>query len=56
MFLGEVDTYYSSDSAAIRINFYKPPHNIEKQNEIFKKQFIDRIGSPDQMHYVSIKI
>ena len=25
MFLGEVDTYRGSDSAAIRINFYKGP-------------------------------
>ena len=31
VFLGEVDTYRGSDSAAIRVNFYKgPPCNIEK--------------------------
>ena len=35
VFLGEVDTYRGSDSAAIRINFCKgPPCNIEK-NKIF---------------------
>ena len=39
-FLGEVDTYRGSDSAAKRINFYKgPPCNIEK-NKIFWKRFI----------------
>ena len=32
VFLGEVDTYRGSDSAALRINFYKgPPYNIEKK-------------------------
>ena len=35
VFLGEVDTYRGSDSAAVRIKFYKgPPCNIEK-NKIF---------------------
>ena len=35
VFLGEIDTYRGSDSAALPINFYKgPPFNTEK-NKIF---------------------
>ena len=35
VFLKEIDTYRGSDSASIRIDFYKgPPYNIEK-NKIF---------------------
>ena len=57
MFLGEVDTYRGSDSTAIHINFYKgPPCNIEKYKIFLETLYIDEIGSPDQVHYVSIKI
>ena len=48
VFLGEVDTFCGSVSAAIRINLY-----IEKNQETL---YTDRIGSHDQMHHVSIKI
>ena len=56
VFLGEVDTYRGSDSAAIRIKFYKgsTPCNIEKK--LLETLYIDEIGSPDQEHYVSMKI
>ena len=36
VFLGEVDTYRGSDSAAIRINFYKGPPTVTlRKNKIF---------------------
>ena len=45
MFLGKVDTYCSSDTVH--------PCNIEKNIETL---YFNGIGSPDQVHYVSIKI
>ena len=57
VFLGEVDTYRGSDSAAIRISFYKgPPCNIEKKYKLLETHYINGIGSPDHVHDVSIKI
>ena len=57
VFLGEVDTYRGSDSAAKRINFYKgPPCNIEKKYNFLETLYIDGISSPDHVHDVSIKI
>ena len=52
--LGEVDTYCSNDTTTKRINFYKD--NIEKKLNFLETLYIDGIGSPDQVHYVSIKI
>ena len=45
MFLGKVDMYCSSDTVH--------PCNIEKNIETL---YFNGIGSPDQVHYVSIKI
>ena len=57
MFLGEVDTYRGSDSAAIRINFYKgPPLVTLRKKNFLEILYIDGIGSPDHVHHVSIKI
>ena len=33
-----------------------PPCNIEKNNFFLETLYIDEIGSPNQVHYVSIKI
>ena len=33
-----------------------PPCNIEKKKIFLETLYIDEIGSPDQEHYVSIKI
>ena len=54
MFLGEVDTYFSNDTTTKRINFYKG--NIEKNKNFLETFYIDGIGSPYQVHDVSIKI
>ena len=53
--MGEIDTYCSNDTTTKRINFC-PPCNTEKKKKFLETLDIDEIGSPDQVHYVSIKI
>ena len=58
VFLGEVDTYFSNDSAPQNVSIFTrvPPCNIEKKIKFYRNTFIlmEQV-SPDQVHYVSIK-
>ena len=47
--------YCSNDTTTKRVNFC-PPCNTEKNKKFLETLYIYGIGSPDQVHYVSIKI